>query len=57
MENVLAMGEKYSELLGMSEFLADPNADPRIWLRKNLELNQKKGIHYRNGNRSYVPTR
>ena len=42
MEIVLAMGEKYSEILGMSEFLADPNADPRIWLRKNLELNQKK---------------
>jgi len=42
MEIVLAMGEKYSELLGMSEFLTDPNADPRVWLRKNLELNQKK---------------
>ena len=42
MEIVLAMGEKYSEILGMSEFLADPNADPRAWLRKNLELNQKK---------------
>jgi len=42
MEIVLAMGEKYSEILGMSEFLADPNADPRVWLRKNLELNQKK---------------
>ncbi len=42
MEIVLAIGEKYSEILGMSEFLADPNADPKAWLRKNLELNQKK---------------
>ncbi|MHA2036159.1 MAG: TetR/AcrR family transcriptional regulator [Promethearchaeota archaeon] len=42
MEIVLAIGEKYSDLLGMSEFLADPDADPRAWLRKNLELNQKK---------------
>ena len=42
MEIVLAIGEKYSEILGMSEFLADPNADPSKWLRKNLELNQKK---------------
>ncbi len=42
MEIVIAIGEKYSEILGMSEFLADPNADPRVWLRKNLELNQKK---------------
>ena len=42
MEIVLVLGEKYSEILGMSEFLADPNADPRAWLRKNLELNQKK---------------
>ncbi|MHA2181430.1 MAG: TetR/AcrR family transcriptional regulator, partial [Promethearchaeota archaeon] len=42
MEIVMVIGEKYSEILGMSEFLADPNADPRVWLRKNLELNQKK---------------
>jgi AcrR family transcriptional regulator len=42
MEIVLVIGEKYSEILGMSEFLADPNADPKAWLRKNLELNQKK---------------
>lgn len=42
MEIVIEIGEKYSEILGMSEFLADPNADPRVWLRKNLELNQKK---------------
>ncbi len=42
MEIVMAIGEKYSEILGMSEFLADPDADPRVWLRKNLELNQKK---------------
>jgi AcrR family transcriptional regulator len=42
MEIVIAIGEKYSEILGMSDFLDDPNADPKIWLRKNLELNQKK---------------
>ena len=42
MEIVIVIGEKYSEILGMSDFLADPNADPRVWLRKNLELNQKK---------------
>ncbi len=42
MEIILVIGEKYSEELGMSEFLDDPNADPRVWLRKNLELNQKK---------------
>jgi AcrR family transcriptional regulator len=42
MEIVLAIADKYSEILGMSEFLADPNADPKVWLRKNLELNQKK---------------
>jgi AcrR family transcriptional regulator len=42
MEIVIVIGEKYSEILGMSEFLADPKADPRVWLRKNLELNQKK---------------
>ncbi|MFX0022464.1 MAG: TetR/AcrR family transcriptional regulator [Candidatus Hermodarchaeota archaeon] len=42
MEIVLAIGEKYSEILGMSEFLADPDANPKVWLRKNLELNQKK---------------
>lgn len=42
MEIVMAIGEKYSEILGMSDFLADPDADPRVWLRKNLELNQKK---------------
>ena len=42
MEIVIVIGEKYSDILGVSEFLADPNADPRAWLRKNLELNQKK---------------
>jgi AcrR family transcriptional regulator len=42
MEIVLAMGEKYSDILGMSDFISDPNADSRVWLRKNLELNQKK---------------
>jgi AcrR family transcriptional regulator len=42
MEIVLAIGEKYSEILGMSDFLSDPDADPKTWLRKNLELNQKK---------------
>ncbi|MHA2290220.1 MAG: TetR/AcrR family transcriptional regulator [Promethearchaeota archaeon] len=42
MEIVIKIGEKYSEILGMSDFLADPDADPRTWLRKNLELNQKK---------------
>ena len=42
MEIVLAIGEKYSEILGMSDFLSDPDADPKAWLRKNLELNQKK---------------
>ena len=26
----------------MSDFLSDPDADPKAWLRKNLELNQKK---------------
>ena len=57
MEIVIVIGEKYSEILGMSDFLADPNADPRVWLRKNLELNQKKkSFHYSNGNRSYVTT-
>ena len=44
MEIVIVIGEKYSEILGMSDFLADPNADPRVWLRKNLELNQKKKL-------------
>jgi AcrR family transcriptional regulator len=42
MEIIIVIGEKYSEILGLSDFLADPNADPRVWLRKNLELNQKK---------------
>ena len=42
MEIVIKIAEKYSQILGMLEFLADPNADPRVWLRKNLELNQKK---------------
>jgi AcrR family transcriptional regulator len=42
MEIVTEIGEKYSEILGMAEFLADSNADPKVWLRKNLELNQKK---------------
>jgi len=42
MEIVIAIGEKYSEILGMSDFLDNPNADPRSWLHKNLELNQKK---------------
>ncbi|MHA2120537.1 MAG: TetR/AcrR family transcriptional regulator [Promethearchaeota archaeon] len=44
MEMVIVIGEKYSEILGTSEFLVDPNADPRAWLRKNLELNQKKKL-------------
>ena len=42
MEIVLVIGEKYSEILELSEFLADPNADVRAWLRKDLALNQKK---------------
>ena len=42
MEIILVIGEKYSEMLELSEFLADPKADVRAWLRKDLELNQKK---------------
>ena len=42
MQIVLEISYKYSELLGLADFLADPNADIRVWLRKNLELNQKK---------------
>ncbi|MFX1500541.1 MAG: hypothetical protein ACFFDH_06195 [Promethearchaeota archaeon] len=42
MEIILTIGEKYIEIFGMSQFLTDPNADPRVWVRKNLELNKKK---------------
>lgn len=42
MEIILVIGEKYSQMLELSEFLADPKADVRAWLRKDLELNQKK---------------
>ncbi len=42
MEIVIEISTKYSELLGLEEFLADPKADIRAWLRRSLALNQKK---------------
>ena len=37
-----AIGKKYSDILGMTEFLKDPNADPTNWLRKQLKVSQQK---------------
>ena len=39
---LLAIAEKYSNVLDISGFLADPDADLRAWLHKRLELDQKK---------------
>lgn len=39
---LLAIAEKYSDVLDINGFLADPNADLRAWLQKRLELDQKK---------------
>jgi len=37
-----AIGQKYSDVLGMKEFIEDPNADPTKWLQEQLNLSQKK---------------
>lgn len=39
---LLALAEKYSDILEIKEFLSDPNADLRTWLQKDLRLSQKK---------------
>jgi TetR/AcrR family transcriptional repressor of lmrAB and yxaGH operons len=39
---LLAIAEKYSDILDIPEFLADPKANLRAWLHKRLELDQKK---------------
>ena len=39
---LLAIAEKYSNILDIQGFLADPKADLRTWLQKRLELDQKK---------------
>ena len=37
-----AIGQKYSNVLGMTEFLKDPNANPKKWLQEQLKLSQSK---------------
>ena len=39
---LLAIAEKYSNVLDIPGFLSDPDADLRAWLQKRLELDQKK---------------
>ena len=33
-----AIGQKYADVLGMTEFIKDPNANPVKWLQEQLKL-------------------